>query len=956
MKSTLLTALSFVSLFGSVQVQAQHSVAREWNELLIAAIRKDFARPTVHARNLFHTSAAMYDAWAAYDDTARPFLLGDTVGGFACPFIGVAVPPDVEAAREEAISYATYRLLIHRFQNSPGKTVSYARFDSLMLALGYDKNYVAADYANGTPADLGNYIAQCYIAFGLQDGSNEGGTPPYSNLYYAPRNPTIIPIVPGNPDIDDPNLWQPITLNVFIDQSGNVIPLSTPPFLSPEWGNVTPFSLKEADKAIYTRDGDNYIVYHDPGPPPLLDTLNQGGLSAEYQWTFALVAVWSGHHDPSDGVSIDISPASVGNNTWYPTSFADHHNFYNLLDGGDPGQGHDLNPATGLPYTPQIVPRGDFTRVLTEFWADGLASETPPGHWFTILNYVGDHPLFEKRWMGQGPLVDDLEWDVKTYFTLGGSVHDVAVSVWGIKGWYDYVRPLSAIRYMCDQGQSSDSLLPHYSANGIPLIPGHIELVDSLDPLVGPAYENLWKVKLYAWKAYDSIADPDSNFAGAGWILGENFWPWQRETFVTPPFAGYPSGHSAFSRAAAEVMTLITGDPYFPGGMGEFHATAHEYFEHEDGPSVDVTLQWATYRDASDQCSLSRIWGGIHPPADDIASRYIGMAIGPEAFDHAETYFDGVRPQVVNVTSSIDCVSDDDTGMASFQLTISFSEEMDTAVNPVVSFPNDDVSGSIDINLSGCGWNSNTEFSAAFDVADIEETYAGVDVRVSAAKDAVGNEMEPFDAIDVFAIDTRNPEVVAVIPSFATITDDQIGTGSFHLQVIFDEAMDSTQAVDVTFPNEDPLAETLLPNASAWVSDHVFVNIYDVLNSHETLLNIDVEVSGAHDDCGNALAPDSRADVFSIALTPSGLSELGEATVRVYPNPVNTSDLLTVDLSTFVPGTSVALFDTQGRMVEARTMNSRVETIDLGAVSSGLYVIRVVSAAGQTSVMLEITR
>ena len=56
-----------------------------------------------------------------------------------------------------------------------------------------------------------------------------------------------------------------------------------------------------------------------------------------------------------------------------------------------------------------------------------------------------------------------------------------------------------------------------------------------------------------------------------------------------------------------------------------------------------MTLQWATYRDASDQCSLSRIWGGIHPPADDIPGRIIGERIGVDAFALAESYFNG-RP------------------------------------------------------------------------------------------------------------------------------------------------------------------------------------------------------------------------------------------------------------------------------------------------------------------------
>ena len=72
-------------------------------------------------------------------------------------------------------------------------------------------------------------------------------------------------------------------------------------------------------------------------------------------------------------------------------------------------------------------------------------------------------------------------------------------------------------------------------------------------------------------------------------------------------------------------MTAITGNPFFPGGKAEFLAKKDEFLVFEDGPSEDVLLQWATYRDASDQTSLSRIWGGIHPPVDDIPGRIIGL-------------------------------------------------------------------------------------------------------------------------------------------------------------------------------------------------------------------------------------------------------------------------------------------------------------------------------------------
>ena len=51
------------------------SVARQWNEATLDAIRRDEPAPTVHARNLFHTSVAMWDAWASYDGVARGYLV-----------------------------------------------------------------------------------------------------------------------------------------------------------------------------------------------------------------------------------------------------------------------------------------------------------------------------------------------------------------------------------------------------------------------------------------------------------------------------------------------------------------------------------------------------------------------------------------------------------------------------------------------------------------------------------------------------------------------------------------------------------------------------------------------------------------------------------------------------------------------------------------------------------------
>ena len=634
--------------------KAQHSVARRWNEVLLQGIRNDLARPTVHARNLFHISAAMYDAWAAYEPTAYPWLLGQVHRGYYCRFDGIPTPSDpadLEAAREEAISYAAFNLISHRFRLSPGVATTVGAARALMEELGYDTAIINAEYESGSAAALGNYIAQSMIEFGLQDGANEADD--YGNRYYQPVNPALLPKESGNPSIVDPNRWQPLVLDVFIDQSGNPIPVGMTDFQSPEWGRVIPFALNTSHAVVHEREEGEYWVFHDPGPPPYIQE-DGAGQTAEYQWGFSLVALWGSHLDPNDGVMIDISPGSIGNIQDFPETVEGLRSFYDQLEGGDPGQGHDLNPHTGMPYVEQIVPRADYCRVLAEFWADGPDSETPPGHWFTILNYVNDHPDFVKKYRGEGPVVDDLEWDVKAYFALGGAVHDAAICAWGAKGWYDYIRPVSAIRYMADRGQSTDMQAPNYTPDGIPLITGFIEQIAAGDPLAGTNGENIGKIKLYSWKGPDYIQDPETDLAGVGWILAEEWWPYQRPTFVTPPFAGYVSGHSTFSRAAAEVMTLLTGDAYFPGGLGEFQAKKNEFLVFEEGPSVDLTLQWATYRDASDQTSLSRIWGGIHPPADDIPGRLMGEKIGVKAFQKAERFFNGTIVTGLNDTGEND--------------------------------------------------------------------------------------------------------------------------------------------------------------------------------------------------------------------------------------------------------------------------------------------------------------
>lgn len=190
---------------------------------------------------------------------------------------------------------------------------------------------------------------------------------------------------------------------------------------------------------------------------------------------------------------LDISPGSISNAYPYAVRIEDPHlqlDAYNALDAGMQGTGHPINPASGAPYAPNVVPRGDYARVLAEFWADGRDSETPLGHWFQIYNEkIGPYPALTRRLGGRGEIRDPLDCDVLAYLALGGAMHDSAIAVWSVKSAYDYPRPISVIRYLAGI-DASDS--------GLPLIDRRIERVGPDDPLSGMYGEHIGKVKIRA--------------------------------------------------------------------------------------------------------------------------------------------------------------------------------------------------------------------------------------------------------------------------------------------------------------------------------------------------------------------------------------------------------------------------------------------------------------------------
>jgi hypothetical protein len=547
--------------WNAIEGSGSHSTARVWNELALHAIRSVLPQPTVHARNLYHLSAAMYDAWATTDSSARGVFWVEKQASF-----------QTEAERSAVIAYAAHRVLQKRYASTQGKSDVLDCLDEGLRRVGLDP--LEMGVTGSTPAALGNRIGQAVLDATLNDGANEAHQ--YSDTTgYVPVNPPLRPIFPGVIGIVNPDAWEPLLLEQPFTQNG--IPQSGPQaFVTPHWREVQSFAMQRRGR-----------LYHDPGPTPSVSSDVMRDV-----WIVDVIRKQS-MLDANDESTLDVSPASLGNSAL----------------GSNDGAGHRLNPVTGKPYEPVLTKQSDYWRVVAEYWADGPKSETPPGHWNVVANTVADHPEFQRKIGGTGAVVSALEWDVKLYLALNGALHDAAITAWEIKRDTSTARPISLVRYMATR-----------DPRGLPLIPGLIEQRDG-------------QIQVRSWQG-----------GGVHWNNAASWVPYQRPDFVTPAFPGFVSGHSIFSRAAAEVLTDFTGSAFFPGGLLE--TVAPPGFIKIDALSNQsaVKMQWATYFDAADQAGQSRLWGGIHIEPDDLTGRKLGHLVGLDAAAKARQYFSEPTP------------------------------------------------------------------------------------------------------------------------------------------------------------------------------------------------------------------------------------------------------------------------------------------------------------------------
>ncbi len=228
----------------------------------------------------------------------------------------------------------------------------------------------------------------------------------------------------------------------------------------------------------------------------------------------------------------------------------------------------------------------DTTKTIADYWANGPHSETPPGHWEIFAQFVAAQYVSARD-------KHALDIDVVGFFILSNAIFDAGIACWECKRYYNYVRPITAVRYL-KAGQ----------------------------PLV-----------CWGGPGLGTITRPD----------GTNFLPYQEAIVVTPPFPEYVSGHSTFSAAGAYILQQVTGSDTF--GDSFTAAPGSSQIEPGFAPTQSVTLSWPTFSSAAAQAGISRQYGGIHFNQGDQDGRALGKQVATVALAKAIGYITGtIKP------------------------------------------------------------------------------------------------------------------------------------------------------------------------------------------------------------------------------------------------------------------------------------------------------------------------
>ncbi|MEZ6184756.1 MAG: vanadium-dependent haloperoxidase [Planctomycetota bacterium] len=230
-------------------------------------------------------------------------------------------------------------------------------------------------------------------------------------------------------------------------------------------------------------------------------------------------------------------------------------------------------------------------KAIVELMRDGPRSTGQSGHWLRFAQDLSRRDGY------------DLDQDVKLFFAVGCMAHDAFVMCWEEKYRHDSSRPYWYVRHF------------------------------------------------YAGQEVLGYAGPCEGFKK---VPAEEWHPYSPATFVTPPFPGYPSGHSTISGACAKVLELHSGSDRcefvaerVAGELTESDCTSFEMQAIEGIPAQDVPeskqvrLALPTWSSVAEMAAESRMLGGYHIRTDNDHGLVLGRDMAAACYPRYAAFWEG---------------------------------------------------------------------------------------------------------------------------------------------------------------------------------------------------------------------------------------------------------------------------------------------------------------------------
>lgn len=213
------------------------------------------------------------------------------------------------------------------------------------------------------------------------------------------------------------------------------------------------------------------------------------------------------------------------------------------------------------------------------------------------------------------------------------------------------------------------------------------------------------------------------------------------------------------------------------------------------------------------------------------------------------------NPIMLSFTVNDTILTRSDIAANALILDLSFNQTMNTNSLPILVFDLDPtISNSLVLNQANSYWLSNTQLKLSYNLLNQSQEFLNIDLHLDNVLDLYGNGLQNSVLVDILDLDTKKPELLSATPNASIISDNELGASNFYIDLLYDEAMNTTQKpiVELFSNGAASIDASFNVFASQWQSSNLYRAMFNVSDNQLELEDFTLHVNFGIDAFGNA--------------------------------------------------------------------------------------------------------